>query len=249
MSSKPIAVFDLDGTFVRSSLLIELIRGLVLFEVFPKLAEQEVEEEYRAWRERRGSYQDYLLKVVEVFYRRICGCSVYDVERVGDIVAKEQRNQVYVYTRRRIEELRATHHLVAISGSPDVIARPFTEAWGFARVYPSTLLSESGRYTGDREPRAPIASNIADLKRELLDRALRELGATFDDSIGFGDTESDISVLERVQQAIAFNPNVELARVAVTRGWKMVYERKDAIVHLTGGRYTIEGIRDPNERE
>ncbi len=41
--SKPIAVFDLDGTFVRSSLLIELIRGLVISEVFPKLAEQEIE--------------------------------------------------------------------------------------------------------------------------------------------------------------------------------------------------------------
>lgn len=245
--SRPIAVFDLDGTFVRSSLLIELIRGLVMFEVFPKLAEQEIEEEYRAWRERRGTYQDYLMKVVEVFYRRIVGCSVYDVERVGRIIANEQHRQVYVYTRRRIEELRTTHHLVAITGSPDVIAKPFTEGWDFARVYPSTLVAADGVYNGDRMPRAALTSNIAHLKRVLLDDALSELGATLDDSIGFGDTESDVSILERVHQPIAFNPNVALARVAVERGWKMVYERKDAIVHLTGGRYVIEGISDSDQ--
>ncbi|MDO8598791.1 MAG: HAD-IB family hydrolase, partial [bacterium] len=62
MAHKPIAVFDLDGTFVRSSLLIELVRGLVREGVFPPLAERELEALYLAWRERQGSYKDYLMK-------------------------------------------------------------------------------------------------------------------------------------------------------------------------------------------
>ncbi|MDO8622189.1 MAG: haloacid dehalogenase-like hydrolase [bacterium] len=245
MTTKPIAVFDLDGTFVRSSLLIQLVRGLVHHGVFPTLAEQEIEEQYRAWRDRRGSYQDYLLKVVEVFYRRIRGCSAQAVEQVGILVANEQHNQVYVYTRRRIEELRASHHLVAITGSPDVVAKPFTESWGFARVYPSTLVVEGGEYNGDRFPRAAITSNISELKRGLLEQALAECDATLEGSIGFGDTESDVSVLERMETAIAFNPNLDLARAAAERGWKMVCERKNTIVHLSNGRYFIEGIAEP----
>ncbi len=243
MEQKPIAVFDLDGTFVRSSLLIELVRGLVREGVFPPLAERELEAAYRAWRERQGTYKDYLMKVVEVFYRRIRGRQVYDVEEVGRIVATEQREQVYVYTRGLVQRLRDGHSLVAITGSPDVIARPFAEAWGFQRVYPSNLVARDGVYTGERDPPMDASVDISEFKRSLLRDAVRRLGVTLAESVGVGDTESDIPLLEMVESPIAFNPNLHLARVARAKGWEMVYERKDAIIHLRPEeQWTIDGL-------
>lgn len=241
LSVKPIAVFDLDGTFVRSSLLIEIVRGLVREGVFPPLAEKELELAYRAWRERRGSYQDHIMQVVEVFHRRIRGCSVHDVEYVGDMVAEEQHDQVYVYTRELIQRLRETHHLVAITGSPDVVVKPFAEAWGFVRVYPSTLVVRDGVYTGGREPPMDQKFDISEFKRGFLRDAMR-VDMTLKGSVGVGDTESDAVFLEAVEQPIAFNPNVNLVRIAQANEWEMVYERKDAIVHLRDGKYSIEGV-------
>jgi len=243
MGTKPIAVFDLDGTFVRSSLLIEIVRGLIREGVFPPLAARELEALHRAWQERKGTYQDYIMKVIEVFYRRIRGQQVHDVEEVGRIVAAEQRDQVYVYTRSLIERCRATHHLVAITGSPDAVANPFAKLWGFARVYASNLGAAGGEYTGERDPPMKVAVDISDFKRGLLRRALEELDATMAGSVGIGDTESDIAFLETVAEPIAFNANIHLARIALARRWNMVYERKDTIVHLRGnGVYSIEGI-------
>jgi phosphoserine phosphatase len=243
MNAKPIAIFDFDGTFVRSSLLIELVRGLVREGVFPRLAEREIEAAYRAWRERQGTYKDYLMKVVEVFYRRIRGCSVRDVEYVGQMIAEEQRDQVYVFTRGLVQRYRGTHHLAAITGSPDAIAKPFADAWGFARVYASNLVAKGSLYTGDRDPPMDASVDISEFKRGLLRQAMDDLGAVREGSIGVGDTESDIPLLEMVEMPIAFNPNLHLARAARARGWEMVYERKDAIIHLKDdGRYEIENL-------
>ncbi|MDO8599306.1 MAG: haloacid dehalogenase-like hydrolase, partial [bacterium] len=184
----------------------------------------------------------YLMKVVEVFYRRIRGCSVHDVEYVGRLVAAEQREQVYVYTRELVAKYRDTHQLVAITGSPDVVAKPFAESWGFVRVYPSNLVVKDGVYSGDREPLMDAAVDISEFKRGLLQDAMRELGVTLEGSVGVGDTESDVAFLESVETPIAFNPNVHLVRIARAHGWEMVYERKDAIIHLIGGQYSIEGV-------
>ena len=242
MTTKPLAVFDLDGTFIRSSLLIELTRGLVREGVFHPLADREIEYAYRAWHQRQGTYKDYLMKVVEVFYRRIYGCTVHDVERVGRMIAEEQREQVYVFTRRLVRQFRETHCLIAITGSPDVVAEPFALPWGFTRVYSSALVPKNGMYTGERNPPMDVAADISEFKRGLLRNALRELDATLYGSVGVGDTESDIPLLEAVGQPIAFNANLHLARVAHERRWEMVYERKDVIIHLVDGRYSIEGV-------
>jgi phosphoserine phosphatase len=51
-------------------------------------------------------------------------------------------------------------------------------------------------------------------------------------SIGIGDTESDISFLQMVQEPICFNPNSHLYEIAKKKGWKVVVERKDVIYEL-----------------
>lgn len=242
---KPIALFDIDGTLIRSSLLIEVFRGFIREGVFPPLADREIAEHRLAWHERRSTraFTDYAMEVVRVFYRRICGVSMYDAETVGRMVADEQYNQVYVYTRNRIEELRRTHHCVAISGSPDIVVRPFAEAWGFARVFASDLDvdARTGRYTGGRAFGIALEHKV-DLsaeKRVLFERACSELGVVAAGSYGFGDTESDLGFLDCVEHPVAFNPNRELYAIAHERRWPIVIERKNVIVQLHDGRYEV----------
>lgn len=224
---KPLAFFDIDGTFIRSSLLIELCRNLVRFGVFPTLVERELAETRVAWEERRASYHPYIMAVVEVFYRYLAGCSAAHVQYIGRLTANEQCHRVYVYTRELITRLRATHTIVAISGSPEAVVRPFTEQWGFdpKNVFCSTAEIVDGRYTGAR-----VIRMVEDGKHRFVDACVaRTPHTTLADSVGVGDTEFDIDVLERVAHPIAFNPTAKLAHVALKRGWRIVIERKDAI--------------------
>ncbi|MEK7532125.1 MAG: haloacid dehalogenase-like hydrolase, partial [Patescibacteria group bacterium] len=115
----------------------------------------------------------------------------------------------------------------AITGSPDIVARPFTALWGFDQrfVFSSTAEITDGQFTGRR-----LIRPHEDGKDQFIDQCLTLLpGSTLAHSIGVGDTEGDISLLERVAYPIAFNPNFALAQVARKHGWRMVIERKDAI--------------------
>ena len=70
---KKIAVFDIDGTIFRSSLLIEFNKALQRTGVIRATDATALLKPYYAWMERRGSYDDYLKKVVEVHVKAIKG--------------------------------------------------------------------------------------------------------------------------------------------------------------------------------
>jgi phosphoserine phosphatase len=69
-------------------------------------------------------------------------------------------------------------------------------------------------------------------KSAILKRAVEKEKLTLEGSYGVGDTESDVSMLELVETAIAFNPNRLLYRHAKKMGWEVVVERKDVIYEM-----------------
>ena len=65
-----------------------------------------------------------------------------------------------------------------------------------------------------------------------MEEFLADAEAGLEDSVGMGDTLSDVGFLEMVETPIAFNPNRGLFEVARQRGWPIVVERKDVIYNL-----------------
>lgn len=221
-----VAVFDIDGTIFRSSLQRELIMALVRYGVFPEIVRKELEHDYFAWVNREGFYEDYIMQVVHSYERRITGVNVDDVKRVAQIVINQQKSRVYTYTRKLIEDLRPTHRLLAISGSPIEIVNEFNQYYKFDAVYGMVFQTHDNRYTGE-VLELPIRDKYAILERYLKDEGLKLTG-----SVGVGDSESDASFLQAVSRPICFNPNQNLYRIAKRKGWKVVVERKDVIYEL-----------------
>lgn len=223
---RKVAVFDIDGTIFRSSLQRELIMSLVRYGVFPEIVKKELEQDYFAWVNREGFYEDYIEQVVRSYERRITGVAVDDVRRVAKLVIDQQKNRVYTYTRELIQKLRPTHRLVAISGSPIEIVNEFNRYWKFDAVYGMVFQVHDGRYTGD-----VLELPLRD-KRAVIERYLAEQDLPLTGSVGVGDSESDARFLEVVQSPICFNPNRNLYKLAKRRGWRVVVERKDVIYEL-----------------
>ncbi|MDP1629240.1 MAG: HAD-IB family phosphatase [bacterium] len=225
---KKLAIFDIDGTVFRSSLLVELINTLTRRRLFPKTAKEEMERDYLLWTNRQGSYENYIKKVNEVHRKYLCGCKKTDIDKVIKEVIKWQRDRVYVFTRELIKTIKPEFYLLAISGSPQDIVQKFADYFGFDRVYGRILEMKDGKtYTG-RVLNEDFISN----KKEVLRGFLRETGFSLKNSLGVGDTESDVSFLEMVSRPIVFNPNRGLAKIARKRKWLIAVERKDVIYYL-----------------
>jgi len=226
---KKLAVFDIDGTVFRSSLLIELVEALVDEKVFPPHVRTQYQKEQMLWLDRKGGYETYLETLVKAFMENIKGVEYVDFERVGKMVAEKLQARVYLYTRDLIIELKKENYfLLAISQSPKSILDEFGKSLGFDKIYGRFYeLGPSDRFTGKVTDEHLISN-----KANIVKRVLEKENLTLKGSIGVGDTEGDIPFLEMVEMPICFNPNKKLYRHAKLNGWKVVVERKDMIYEM-----------------
>ena len=229
-----VAVFDIDGTIFRSSLLIELVEALIQEGIFPAEAKKTYSDAYNKWLAREGSlatgfsYYEYLQKVVEAYLKYIKGVRRADVWRVAEKVLAFHKVRVYRYTRDLIKKLHRTHFLLAISHSPYEIVAPFAKAMHFDKVYATVYeVDKNVRFTGN-----VLYQDVIMDKEAILKRAVDKNNLTLKNSFGVGDTESDISFLKFVNHPIAFNPSMKLFKYAQTHKWEIVVERKDVIYRM-----------------
>lgn len=224
-----VAIFDIDGTIFRSSLLIEITDALVSEGVWPKEIRQSYARSHKKWLDRNGSYEDYIGGVIRAFNRNIAGVRQEKFMGIAKGVVAEQKNRTYTYTRDLVGELRVKdYYLLAISHSPKMIVEPFCRSLGFHKVYGQMFeLDARGRYTG----KVMFRELITD-KSVIFRRALEKENLTLRGSVGVGDTEADIPVLKMVDRPICFNPNNKLYQTAKRNHWSVVVERKDVIYRL-----------------
>ena len=77
-----------------------------------------------------------------------------------------------------------------------------------------------------------VDQHLIENKANIVRRAVEKENLSLEESIGVGDTESDVPFLELVSTPICFNPNKNLYRHAKRMNWKVVIERKDVIYEL-----------------
>lgn len=226
---RKVAIFDIDGTIFRSSLLIELVEVLIELNLFPVSVRSEYEKEKVKWLDRKGDYQSYIMAVVGVFVRNIKGVKCDDFMRAGELVIARYRHRTYRFTEDLIVELKKKgYFILAISHSPKGILDLFCNDVGFDKVYGKFYeVDDAGYFTGEIKDK-----DLIENKAKILSRAVEKEGLTLEGSVGVGDTESDITFLEMVERPICFNPNLKLYEHAKKVGFEVVVERKDVIYEL-----------------
>jgi hypothetical protein len=119
-----------------------------------------------------------------------------------------------------------------VSASPEEIVRPLADYLGVDEVVASqALVDEEGRYTG-RMAFDAFGPAKVDAIRDLA----RHHGIDLASSYAYSDSATDIPMLETVGHPVAVNPDRELARVAVERGWEVRVFTRPVQVRPTAGR-------------
>jgi HAD superfamily hydrolase (TIGR01490 family) len=230
MKKKRVAVFDIDGTIFRSSLLIEVMEAMIEAGLFPVSAARVYAKAHRAWLDRKGTYDEYIMAVVAAFKKHIRGIHFKDFVRVTNKIVRLRKDRVYRYTRDLTRTLKSRgYFLLAISLSPKGAVDSFAKNLGFDKIYALRyeMNEKTGRYTGGYMDFEMIRD-----KGRIVRRAVEKEGLTLRGSVGVGDTEGDITFLKLVESPICFNPNSHLYAHAKKKGWKVIVERKDVIYEL-----------------
>ncbi len=231
---RKVAIFDIDGTIFRSSLLIELVEVLIEKGIFHESVRAEYEKEKVRWLDRKGDYDAYIMAVVKVFMRNIKGVEIDDFMNAGKLVVARYRHRTYRFTEDLIAELKKKKYfIVAISHSPKGILDLFCKELGFDKVYGKFYeLGPTDRFTGKI-----LEEHLIMNKANILRRVVEIEKLSLKGSVGVGDTESDMSFLELVDRPICFNPNMKLWKHAQRNGWEVMVERKDVVYELNKKRF------------
>ncbi|MEA2006868.1 MAG: HAD-IB family phosphatase [Patescibacteria group bacterium] len=227
MKKNKLAIFDIDGTIFRKNLHFELIDELVYMGIFEKDVRRELVKLYGHWLDHEGTYDAYRDKLVELYEKHIKDCKQEDIEKASKMVAQFNAKRVYIFAKKQIERLSNDHVMLVISGSPIEIVAQYADIFKFDAHYGSVYeIDKKGIYTGETifEP----TKN----KGLVVKQFVAENNIILGGSIGLGDTESDASFLELVDEPIAFNPNQNLKKISEKNGWKIVVEKKDVIYEL-----------------
>jgi HAD superfamily hydrolase (TIGR01490 family) len=238
MSKRPFAVFDIDGTLIRWQLYHALADELARRGHLDPLEFQKVREARMSWKKRAhvDSFTKYELALVELIDRAQTGIRVEELEAACQCVIDEYKDQVYTYTRDLIRKLRDKGYLLfAISASHAQIVGMVASHYGFDDFGGSIYEVKDGYFTGNKEVLRSTA------KPEYLKKLIEKHHSSWDGSIAVGDSESDIPMLEIVQQPIAFNPTKKLFEHAKSKNWKIVVERKNMVYDLekSDGKYFL----------
>lgn len=226
---RKVAIFDVDGTIFRSSLLIELVEALIAKGAFPEDTRAVYEKEHQKWLDREGDYEEYISAVVKAFRSHIKGVHYGVLAEAAESMVDKQWKRTYRYTRDILKDLKKRgYFLLAVSHSPKTVLDKFCPKLGFDKTYGFIYeIGPQDLFTG-----AIVDEHLIYNKANIVKRAVEKENLTLRHSIGVGDTESDIPFLEMVAKPVCFNPNMKLYRYAKRMGWDVKVERKDVLYDL-----------------
>jgi HAD superfamily hydrolase (TIGR01490 family) len=215
---RPAAFFDLDKTIIAKSSTLAfsrsfyagglISRGSVLRSAYAQFV-------YLVG----GADHDQMEKMRE-FLSELC--AGWDVQTVRGIVADTLHHIVEPLVYDEAVSLIEEHHLagrdvVIVSASGAEVVEPIGEMLGADAVIATRMEIADGRYTGNVAFYA-----YAENKATAIVQLAQEKGYDLDGSYAYSDSATDVHMLEVVGHPSVVNPDRELRRLAVSRGWPVL---------------------------
>lgn len=166
-----------------------------------------------------GETDDTTAGVRERILSGVGGKRQTDLVALNETVLPELLAKIRPEARAVLEQHKAAGRQTFIaSASPIEIVEPLAAALGMTGGIGTRGEVVDGIYTGRLD--GPFCHGAG--KAEAIASLAAERGIDLDDSFAYSDSANDIPMLELVGNAVAVNPDTQLAKVARERGWPVV---------------------------
>jgi len=166
-----------------------------------------------------GADHDQMQRIKEQVSRL---CQGWPVERVTEIVtanlAVTIAPLIYAEARRLLESHKdAGRDVFIVSTSGQEMVGPIGAMLGASGIIATQMRHADGRYTGDMDFYAYGEGKAARIRQLATDR-----GYALSDSFAYSDSVTDLPMLESVGHPHAVNPDRQLRKAAMARGWPVL---------------------------
>jgi HAD superfamily hydrolase (TIGR01490 family) len=225
-ASRPAAFFDLDKTIIAKSSTLAFSKPFQAGGLISRRAV--LRSAYAQFVYHVGGADHDQMEKMRQFLSELC--AGWDVQTVRQIVAETLHNVVdplvYDEAVSLIEEHQlAGRDVIIVSASGSEVVEPIGEMLGADGVVATQMRILDGRYTGEIDYYAYGANKAAALQRLAIEHHY-DLSASY----AYSDSVTDVHMLEVVGHPYAVNPDRDLRREAVARGWPiLVFTRPVAL--------------------
>lgn len=209
-----VAVFDLEGTLLSSN-VVEGYLWLRLADLPLRDWPGELAGVARSLPRHLAAERRDRSAFLRGVYRRYAGASLEGLQRlVGEEVGELLLARAAPAGLRQVRAHRACGHwTVLLTGALDLLVEPLRPL--FDEIVAARLAVQDGRCTGYlAEP--PV---VGEARAEWLRHRASRQGFNLRASYAYGDSHSDLPLLERVGNPVAVNPDPALFQTARTRRW------------------------------
>lgn len=234
LQGQPITLLDVDNTLVRGFTIFPFVRHLISQGLVKTETSKLMNRDESWYLDKKLTYQEFAKEVVDHYCEGIAGTKQIDIERTGIDYLEGNPDQLLPYAGDLVRLMNQHGITIAISGAPMEAFAPLAKILGINHSYLMEAEVVGGYYTGR------VKTNMA-LKQEK-DKVVKSLirsGFPRNLSFAFGDSYSDLPILEAVSNPFAVEPTGELEKIALERGWPIV--DKSNIIEEVGKR--IQEVR------
>jgi HAD superfamily hydrolase (TIGR01490 family) len=215
---RPAAFFDLDKTIIARSSTLAFSKPFQAGGLISRRAV--LRSAYAQFVYLVGGADHDQMEKMRAFLSNLC--AGWDVQTVRDIVADTLHNVVDPLVYDEAVSLIEEHHLagrdvIIVSASGTEVVEPIGEMLGADGVVATRMQVVDGRYTGEIDYYA-YGENKAAALRRLAEENHYDLSQSY----AYSDSSTDLHMLEAVGHPYAVNPDRELRRQAVARGWPVL---------------------------
>lgn len=203
-TKKTIILSDIDGTLLRSSLVLENASELHEAGVL------DLGDGPAQWRTDVKN-ETFITALADNYRTALAGKTVAFVKAEKTLERLLASDDNFYSTLKKLIAHKAQgHEVVLISGSPDFLVKPFAEHFGFKYHASNYLKDDMGNFTGEIELMAGAQAKQAVINDLMLH--------DYDDIVGIGDTASDAPLLEVSGKTILVEPTNETLELFKSKG-------------------------------
>ena len=215
---KTVAFFDVDGTLLKSTIVHYyiwmrsaqapfLLKKLWLVGFLPKIVYYLILDSVNRTR------------FNQVFYRNYRGMNAAEVKTLSaEMFETYLRPKIFSEVVSQIQEHKEQGtSIVLVTGSLDFIVQPIADYLVVDAVLAPQLHEQNGQFTGELTTVPLIAEAKAKAVRSYADQHEISLEASY----AYGDSQSDLPMLECVGNPVVVNPGKALREKAIESGWEM----------------------------
>lgn len=217
-TEKTVAFFDVDGTLLKSTIVhcyiwmrsLQMpffLKHLWLIGFLPKIVYYLILDSISRTR------------FNEVFYRNYRGLEVAEMKALSmEMFEAYIRPKIFSEAVSQIQEHKEQGTaVVLVTGSLDFVVQPIADYLAVDAVLAPQLREQDGQFTGELTTAPLIGEAKAEAMRDYADQH----EVSLEESYAYGDSQSDLPMLECVGNPIVVNPGKSFRQKALKSGWEM----------------------------